>query len=83
MSFSMDVLAMVGGTSQDMPSSQTGSIWIWIRWYEMVSSLGGSRYHIGSPNVRLGRCMVALTSVATMLDGGIKNGMLMNCLTIS
>lgn len=81
-SFSMDVLVVVGGTSQYVPSIRIESIWIWIKWSKMVSSLGGSRYHTTSPNVRLGRCVVAITGVAIIPYGGNKNGTLMKFPTI-
>ena len=55
MSFSTDVLVMVGGTSLDVPLGQTKSICIWIGLCKMVSGLGGLRYHTGNPNVRLRR----------------------------
>lgn len=55
MSFSTNVLTMVGGTSQDMTLGRIIFIWIWIRWSEMVSGQEGLRYHTNSPNVMLGR----------------------------
>lgn len=79
--YSTEVLAMVG-TNRDVPSGQIKSIWIWIRWFEMVLGPAGSRYHTDNPNVMFTSWTMAMTRVATTSNGGNKNGILMNCPTI-
>ena len=38
--------------------------------------VGGSRYHMGIPNVKLGKFRVAMIGFLMMLDGGNRKGIL-------
>ena len=38
--------------------------------------VGGSRYHIGIPNMKLGKLRASMTSLLTVLDGGKRKGIM-------
>ena len=40
----------------------------------IIGGVGGSRYHMGIPNMKLGKLRVAMIGFLMMLDGGKRKG---------